>query len=126
MPPDRGHSTPSCAKQYAMAIEPTAVTTHDNSEIAPICARLVGSMMMPDPIMLTATSVVRPASVIFFTGSAMAGSLLLQQTVDEVASSGGRGFEPQPVNVRLETGELGVELARVEQIVLDGLRVLRD
>ena len=38
-----------------MAIEPTAVTIHDSSEIAPTCAMFVGSMMMPEPIMLTAT-----------------------------------------------------------------------
>ncbi len=75
MPPDLGHSTPSCAKQYAMAIEPTAVMIHDSSEIAPSWARFVGSMMIPDPIMLTATIVVRPAEVIFFAGSAIAGLL---------------------------------------------------
>ncbi len=38
-----------------MAIEPSAVTIHDSSEIAPTCAMLVGSMMMPEPIMFTAT-----------------------------------------------------------------------
>jgi hypothetical protein len=38
-----------------MAIEPSAVTIHDKREIAPTCAMLVGSMMIPDPIMLTAT-----------------------------------------------------------------------
>ena len=38
-----------------MAIEPSAVTIHDSNEIAPTCAMLVGSMMMPDPIMFTAT-----------------------------------------------------------------------
>src|SRR5215471_14139434 len=38
-----------------MAMEPTAVTIHDSSEIAPTCAMFVGSMMMPEPIMFTAT-----------------------------------------------------------------------
>src|SRR5262245_36693315 len=114
MPPARGQSTPSCAKQYAMAIEPTAVITHDSSEIAPSWARFVGSMMIPEPIMLTATIVVRPARVIFFAGSAMTGSLL-QQAVDQVTASLRTGFEPQPVNVGLESGEFRVELARVEQ-----------
>src|SRR4030095_4257242 len=38
-----------------MAIEPTAVTIHDSSEIAPTCAMFVGSMMIPEPIMFTAT-----------------------------------------------------------------------
>src|SRR3954467_4940248 len=104
MPPDRGHRTPSWAKQYAMAIEPTAVTTQDSNEIAPSCARFVGSMMIPDPIMFTATIVVRPVSVIFLTGSAMTSSLL-QQAVDEVTASAGHGFKPHPMDVRLETGE---------------------
>src|SRR6476659_10546862 len=49
-----------------MAIEPTAVTPQDNSEIAPTCAMLAGSMMMPDPIMLTATSTVSCIRLIFF------------------------------------------------------------
>src|SRR4051812_11599977 len=119
MPPDRGHRTPSWAKQYAMAIEPTAVTTHDSNEIAPSCARFVGSMMIPEPIMLTATSVVRPVSVIFFPGSAITSSLLRQQAVDEIASSAGHGLEPKAVNVGLETRELRVELARVQEVILD-------
>src|SRR5262245_14277287 len=123
MPPERGHRMPSCAKQYAIAIEPTAVTSHDSNEIAPSCARFVGSMMIPDPIMLTATSVVRPASVIFLPGSVIAGSLLRQQAIDQITPPAGRGFEPQPVNVRLETGELRVELARVLQIALDRFRL---
>src|SRR5262249_3617065 len=38
-----------------MAMEPIAVTIHDSSEIAPTCAMFVGSMMMPEPIMFTAT-----------------------------------------------------------------------
>ena len=33
----------------------SAVTIHDKSEIAPTLAMLVGSMMMPEPIMFTAT-----------------------------------------------------------------------
>src|SRR5262245_64401042 len=38
-----------------MAMEPTAVTIQDSNEIAPTCAMFVGSMMMPEPIMFTAT-----------------------------------------------------------------------
>src|SRR5688572_27538463 len=49
-----------------MAMEPIAVTPHDNSEIAPTCAMLAGSMMMPEPIMLTATSTVSCIRLIFF------------------------------------------------------------
>ncbi len=57
---------PACAKPYAIAIDPTAVTIHDSSEIAPTCAMLVGSMMMPEPIMFTATMNVSCIRFIFF------------------------------------------------------------
>jgi hypothetical protein len=36
-----------------MAMEPTAVTSQESSEIAPTSAMFVGSMMIPEPIMLT-------------------------------------------------------------------------
>ena len=49
-----------------MAIEPTAVTIHDSREIAPTWAMLVGSMMMPEPIMFTATMNVSCIRFIFF------------------------------------------------------------
>jgi|GEM_PF-3481144 hypothetical protein len=58
-----------------MAIEPIAVKAHDNSDTAPSCAMLVGSMMMPDPIMLTVTSVVSPIRLIFLLESVIANSL---------------------------------------------------
>src|SRR5262245_8240347 len=51
-----------------MATEPTAVTSHDSREIAPTRAMLVGSMMIPDPIMLTATMNVSWTRFIFFGG----------------------------------------------------------
>src|SRR4051812_47104281 len=54
-----------------MAIDPSAVTTQDNSEIAPTCAMFAGSMMMPEPIMFTATTNVSCIKFIFF-GSCMA------------------------------------------------------
>jgi hypothetical protein len=41
---------PAWAKPYAIAIEPSAVTTQDRREIAPTFAMFVGSMMIPDPI----------------------------------------------------------------------------
>ena len=65
MPPGRVLKTPACAKPYAIAIEPTAVTPHDRSEMAPTCAMFAGSMMMPEPIMLTATSTVNCIMLIF-------------------------------------------------------------
>jgi len=53
-----------------MAIEPTAVTIQESREIAPTCAMLEGSMMMPEPIMFTATMNVNCIRLIFF-GSCM-------------------------------------------------------
>src|SRR4029078_1029179 len=62
-----------------MAIDPRAVTIHDSSEIAPTCAMFVGSMMMPEPIMLTATMNVSCMRFIFFCRSpAMAAFLDLR------------------------------------------------
>src|SRR5262245_39464218 len=52
-----------------MAIEPTAVTIQESSEIAPTFAMLVGSMMMPEPIMLTATMNVSWTRLIFFVSA---------------------------------------------------------
>src|SRR6185295_15261923 len=57
---------PACAKPYAMAIDPSAVTIHDSREIAPTCAMFAGSMMMPEPIMFTATMNVSCIRFIFF------------------------------------------------------------
>ena len=57
-----------------MASEPSAVTIHDSSEIAPTCAMLAGSMMMPEPIMLTVTMNVSCMTFIFFCVSAIAWS----------------------------------------------------
>ena len=54
-----------------MAIEPSTITSHDSNEIAPTCAIFVGSMMIPDPIMFTATMKV---SCIRFMRFATAGS----------------------------------------------------
>src|SRR4051794_3160195 len=49
-----------------MVIDPSAVTIQDRREIAPTFAMLVGSMMIPEPIMFTATMNVSCTSVIFF------------------------------------------------------------
>ncbi len=49
-----------------MAIEPSAVTIQESSEIAPTLAMFVGSMMMPEPIMFTATMNVSCIRLIFF------------------------------------------------------------
>jgi len=63
------------SEAVAIAIEPSAVTTHDSSEIAPSCAMLAGNMMIPEPIMLIATRVVRPNRLIFLLGAAIQNSL---------------------------------------------------
>ncbi|MNQ14658.1 hypothetical protein D3C85_276150 [compost metagenome] len=60
-------------------MEPIAVTIQDSSETAPSCAMFAGSMMMPEPIMFTATSVVSPMRLIFLLESAIPDSLLCSQ-----------------------------------------------
>src|SRR6185436_3561114 len=77
MPPSRWLKRPACAKPYAIAMEPTAVTIHDNSEIAPTFAMLVGSMMIPEPIMFTATMNVSCTRFIFFFGSDISTPIVL-------------------------------------------------
>src|SRR3954469_16063735 len=54
-----------------MAIAPHAVTIHDVSKIAPTPAMFAGSMMMPEPIMFTATMNVSCTTFIFFFVSAI-------------------------------------------------------
>ena len=58
-------------------MEPSAVTIQERSEIAPTFAMLVGSMMMPEPIMLTATTSVSCIIVIFFAPLAISLSYFL-------------------------------------------------
>src|SRR5512139_620709 len=87
MPPGRWLKMPACAKPYAIAIEPTAVTSHDSREMAPTCAMLAGSMMMPDPIMFTVTMNVSCTTPIFFSASAilpLLGSLPSRSFADDV------------------------------------------
>src|SRR3954471_19379162 len=72
MPPGRWLKTPACAKPQAMASDPIAVTSQDSSEIAPTLAMLAGSMMMPEPIMLTVTMNVSCVTLIFLLASAIA------------------------------------------------------
>src|SRR5262245_49303192 len=91
---------------------------------------LVGSMMIPDPIMFTATMKV---SWMRFMRLATTGSakgavacivccvtvLLLSNAVHEVASARGGGLESEPVNIGLEAGEFAIEVAGIKQVVLD-------
>src|SRR5262245_24021306 len=92
MPPARWLNRPAWAKPYAMAIDPIAVTIHDRSEIAPTCAMLVGSMMMPEPIMLTAVSTVSCTTFIFFVVLAISVPLSIDS----------RGGETRAEQSRLE------------------------
>src|SRR5262245_64416754 len=50
-------------------MDPSAVTIQDSREIAPTWAMLVGSMMMPEPIMFTATMNVSCTTFIFLAGA---------------------------------------------------------
>jgi len=59
-----------------MAMEPTAVTSHESREIAPNWPILAGNMMMPDPIIFTATNVVSPMRLIFLSLFAIVNSSL--------------------------------------------------
>ncbi len=54
-----------------MAIDPSAVTIHESSEIPPTCAMFAGSMMIPEPIMFTATMKVSCIRLIFFDSAGM-------------------------------------------------------
>src|SRR5262245_15025596 len=52
-------------------MDPSAVTIQESSEIAPTWAMLVGSMMMPEPIMFTATMNVSCTTFIFLAAGAV-------------------------------------------------------
>jgi|GEM_PF-4917486 len=58
MPPDLRLNMPHLAKAHANAIEPNAVTSQEIMEIVPTSASLVGSMIMPEPIMFTMVNIV--------------------------------------------------------------------
>src|SRR5512136_2628265 len=59
-----------------MAIDPRAVTIQESKEIAPTLAMLEGSMIIPEPIMFTATMNVSWTRLIFF-GSCIVFSYLV-------------------------------------------------
>ena len=50
----------------ARHMEPTAVTSQETMDNAPTCASFDGSMMMPEPIMLTAVRMVSWKTLILF------------------------------------------------------------
>src|SRR4051812_47049683 len=128
MPPARWLKRPAWAKPYAMAMEPTAVTIQDSREMPPTCAMLAGNMMIPEPIMFTATrnvSCIRLIRFFCMTFPFALPELLPGQTIHQIATALGRRLKAQPMNVSLETRKLLVELAGVEQVVLNRLGLLR-
>ncbi|WP_236585422.1 hypothetical protein [Dyella sp. EPa41] len=78
-------------------MEPSAVTIHERSDIAPTFAMFAGSIMMPDPIMLTATSTVSCIMLIFFVPSISASSALIRSL------SGWRRVHAQPADQTTDT-----------------------
>src|SRR6185312_3576425 len=123
-----------------MAIEPRAVTIQNKREIAPTCAIFVGSMMIPEPIMFTATMNVSCIRLIFL-GSCMtyppiptcAARLGLRRTtgafrdtVDQITPPAARPLEAQAVDVCLEAGKLLIKLARIQQVIVNRLGGLGD
>lgn len=64
MPPLLRESMPHLANAYASAVEPPAVMSQETTEKVPTSASFVGSMMMPEPIMLRAVSIVSCVTLI--------------------------------------------------------------
>src|SRR3954447_16794357 len=89
-------------------MEPTAVTPQESSEMAPTCAMLVGSMMIPEPIMLTATRTVSCIRLIFFGVAIIVLSLLrFDQTATFLRTGHGRSVDQlRPFDHTRESGEL--------------------
>src|SRR5688500_4182774 len=88
---------------------------------------LVGSMMMPDPIMLTVTMKVSWIRLIRFGWFMMPSPVpscaasVLGQAIHQVSAATGGLLESQAVDVGLEAGELLIEFPGVQQVVLDRL-----
>src|SRR3954447_440509 len=125
MPPSRWFSRPACANPYAMAIDPNAVTIQDSSEIAPTCAMFAGSMMMPEPIMLTATTNVSCIKFIFFD-SCMAlppvpSVVLFSDYVSVELDAAVDPFLVYALHFIIETGKAVERLLKSKKIVQHGL-----
>src|SRR5262245_47638395 len=87
---------------------------------------LAGSMMIPEPIMFTATMNVSCIRFIFFcmSLSLALAVLFLLQAIHEIAAALGRRLKAEPMDVGLEARELLVELAGIEQVILNRLGCL--
>src|SRR4029450_1462461 len=105
-----------------MAIEPRAVITHDNSEIAPTFAMFVGSMMIPEPIMLTATMNVSWIRVIFFRSSTAVSSKLFTYGVRVELDPSVYSFLKDPLHFVVEAGKLVERFLEREEVIEHRLR----
>src|SRR6516162_7746426 len=93
-----------------MAMDPNAVTIHDKREIAPTFAMFVGSMMIPDPIMFTATMNVSWIRFIRFACCSGIGVLLSRRSLaDDVGVKLDAPVHPflkHALDLVVEAGEL--------------------
>src|SRR5215470_5598313 len=105
-----------------MAIEPRAVTTQDNSEIAPTFAMFVGSMMIPEPIMLTATMNVSWINVIFFRSSTSVPSKSFTYGVRVKLDASVHAFLKNPLHFVVEAGKLVERFLEGEEVIEHRLR----
>src|SRR5690349_1362595 len=110
-------------------MEPTAVTIHESSEIAPTCAIFVGSMMIPEPIMFTATMNVSCIRFIFFWASAMMPPLPIFLSLGSLADH--IGVEPDaaalallehPLNLVVEAREAVERFLKRHEVLHHRLR----
>src|SRR5262249_55903093 len=124
MPPSRWLKRPSRANPYAMAIEPRAVITQDNSEIAPTFAMFVGSMMIPEPIMLTATMNVSWVNVIFFRSSTSVPSKSFTYRVRVELDASVYSFLKDPLHFVVEAGKLVERFLEGEEVNEHRLRAV--
>ena len=99
---------------------PSRPTT--SSEIAPSLAMFVGSMMMPEPIMLTATITVSCIRLIFFA-SAMAAPYSFDHVGEELDPTVHALLE-HALHLVVEAGEAVEGLLEGEEVVEHGLRAV--
>src|SRR5258706_1785271 len=108
-----------------MATDPTAVTIQESSEIAPTRAMLAGNMMMPDPIMLTATRNVSCISVIFLFCVVMALSVGADDSfLHDVGVERGPAVDPflvHALDLVVETGKSIERLLEGQEVIEHGL-----
>src|SRR5271169_6329461 len=124
MPPSRWLKRPA----WANPIEPSAVTTQDSREIAPTCAMLAGSMMIPEPIMFTATMNVSWTRFIFLDCIPPPGhSSPRRSLADHVRVERDAAVRPlleHTLDFVVETGEPVERLLECQEVVEHRLRLV--